>query len=311
MPTTADTIVDLAVETADLSTLATAIEAADLVGTLLGKGPFTVFAPTNAAFDALPAGTLDSLLEPANKAQLVDVLTYHVLSGDVRAADITNKATVATLEGNDITTRLVGDNVFVNNAKVTTADVAATNGVVHIIDTVIMTDSPATADTIVDLAIATADLSTLTTAIQAADLVGTLLGKGPFTVFAPTNAAFDALPAGTLDNLLEPANKAQLVDVLTYHVLSGEVRAANITDGQTETTVEGNDVTFAVNGDVVEVNDAAVTTANVDATNGVVHIIDSVLLPPNDDDGDAATTAFQGFTAAMSVGMVTLAYVTA
>merc|ERR1711865_1312388 len=192
-------IVDLVVATPDLSTLVTALKAADLVDTLSGKGPFTVFAPTNEAFAALPAGVLANLLKPENKAQLVDILTYHVASGDVQSKDLTDMEMIPTVEGKDVQARVLSSTIFINSAKVTAADNEASNGVVHIIDSVLMPGSapkPPAAKTIVDLAVATPELSTLVTALKAADLVGTLSGKGPFTVFAPTNEAFAALPAG-------------------------------------------------------------------------------------------------------------------
>lgn len=131
---------------------------------------------------------------------------------------------------------------------------------------------------IVETAVATDDLSTLVAAVTAADLVGTLSGAGPFTVFAPTNAAFEALPAGTLDNLLLPENKDQLVNILTYHVVPGAVVSSALTDGMEVTTVQGGTLTIAL-GDQVLINDATVVQADVEASNGVVHIIDKVLLP--------------------------------
>ncbi len=133
--------------------------------------------------------------------------------------------------------------------------------------------------TIVDLAVATPDLSTLVAAVKAAGLVETLSGKGPYTVFAPTNEAFAALPAGTLDELLKPENKDQLVKVLTYHVVPGTVTSSQLVAGPV-TTVEGQDVTIALAGGKAMVNDATVVTADIAASNGVVHVIDKVLLPP-------------------------------
>ena len=274
-------IVDLAVATPDLSTLVAALKAADLVNTLEGKGPFTVFAPTNAAFAALPAGVLANLLKPENKAQLVDILTYHVASGDVHAKDLTDKEMIPTLDGGKtVTARVSGSGILINTARVTKADNNAGNGVVHIIDEVLTPPpapappAPPTGKTIVDLAILTPDLSTLVIALKAADLVNTLEGKGPFTVFAPTNEAFAALPAGVLADLLKPENKAQLVDLLTYHVASGDVHAKDITDEETIKTLEGKSVTARVSGSNIFINTARVTTADVDASNGVIHIID-------------------------------------
>ncbi len=137
-------------------------------------------------------------------------------------------------------------------------------------------------DSIVTVAVNTPSLSTLVAAVEAAELVETLDGPGPFTVFAPTNAAFDTLPAGTVDELLMPENQADLQGVLTYHVVPGIYRAADLTDGMTLTTVEGSMITIGVHdGAGVTVNDAPVSMADVEASNGVVHVIDQVILPPS------------------------------
>jgi uncharacterized surface protein with fasciclin (FAS1) repeats len=139
-----------------------------------------------------------------------------------------------------------------------------------------------TPGTIVDVASSNSDFSTLVSAVSAADLVGTLSSAGPFTVFAPTNAAFAKLPAGTVNNLLRPENKSQLVSVLTYHVVSGKVMAADVVglNGQSVPTVQGASVRISVNGNRVRVNNANVTATDIEASNGVIHVIDSVLLPP-------------------------------
>ncbi|MEM9326641.1 MAG: fasciclin domain-containing protein [Bacteroidota bacterium] len=135
--------------------------------------------------------------------------------------------------------------------------------------------------TIVDLAVQTDALSTLVAAVQAGDLVGTLSGEGPFTVFAPTNDAFAALPEGTLTDLLKPENKDQLVAILTYHVVAGKVMSTDLSDGMTAATVNGAEVTITT-VDGAKVNGANVVTADVEASNGVVHVIDAVILPPTD-----------------------------
>merc|ERR1711957_1046737 len=231
-----------------------AVVAGDLVDTLASPGPFTVFAPTNDAFDALPAGTLDSLLKPANKAQLVDILTYHVLPEQILSTDLEQYVLRdwTTVEGKDLILTRHGAELGVGPtlsslSKVTAADNLASNGVVHIIDGVLLpqssdvvqiTDEPTSKNivelaesaskNIVELAESVPTLSTLVVAAVAGDLVDTLASPGPFTIFAPTNDAFDALPAGTLDSLLKPANKAQLVDILTYHVLPEQILSTDL-----------------------------------------------------------------------------------
>lgn len=135
------------------------------------------------------------------------------------------------------------------------------------------------AKNIVGVAQGTKPLSTLVQAVTAADLATTLQGKGPYTVFAPTDQAFQGLPKGTLDTLLKPANKDQLTSVLTYHVVPGKVTAAQLKDGQELTTVNGEKLTVSIDGKTVKVGDATVTKADVPASNGVVHVIDTVLQP--------------------------------
>lgn len=140
--------------------------------------------------------------------------------------------------------------------------------------------------TIVELAMQTDALSTLVQAVKAADLVETLNSEGPFTVFAPTNEAFNALPSGTLESLLQPENKSTLSSILTYHVVPGKIMASDLEDGMTVETVQGAEITISL-GDNAMVNDATVTQADIEADNGVVHIIDAVILPPegNEDEG--------------------------
>ena len=283
-----NTIVDLALATPTLSTLVTALKAGNLIKPLRVPGSFTVFAPTNAAFDALPKGVLANLLKPVNKASLDDLLTYHVLGDEVHSNKFLDGEMLRTLEQKYVTVRLAGKDILINSAKVTTADIQASNGVIHIIDAVLLPSSappspgpspapsPGTKN-IVQLAEATPSLSTLVTALGAASLVKTLEGSGPFTVFAPTNDAFKSLPEGVLANLLLPKNKAKLADLLTFHVVSGDIHAADILDGERIKTVEGMYIMAAVNSSGVFLNNAKVTTADVNASNGVVHIIDAVL----------------------------------
>ena len=132
---------------------------------------------------------------------------------------------------------------------------------------------------IVDLAVSTEFLSTLVAAVQAGDLVDVLKGDGPFTVFAPTNEAFAALPAGTLESLLKPENKDKLVSILTYHVVAGKVMSSDLSDGMKAKTVQGGEITVKISKMGVKINDANVTTADIEAANGVVHVIDKVILP--------------------------------
>jgi len=275
-----NTIPGIAEKTADLFTLVTALQTAGLVDILAGSGPFTVFAPNNEAFAAVPPAELKYLLN--NKTALTAVLEYHVASGKVLSTDLSNGEEIPTLQGENVTVTITNTtnetSVKIDNATVTTANVEASNGVVHIIDQV-MIPPGFTAPTIPELA-AAANLTTLVAAVTAAKLGATLSGAGPFTVFAPTNEAFAALPDGVLTALLKPANIADLIKVLEYHVVSGEVLRTDLKNGQEVKTLEGQDVNITIAGSNVSVNAAKVIEANVFAVNGVVHVINSVLLPP-------------------------------
>jgi transforming growth factor-beta-induced protein len=274
-------IVDTAVGAGTFKTLAAALTAAGLVDTLKGKGPFTVFAPTDDAFAKLPKGTVEDLLKPENKAKLVSILTYHVVAGSVKAADVVKLTSAKTVEGTDVKIKVDGANVMVNDAKVTATDIEASNGIIHVIDTVIMPAAmmaPALKD-IVDTAVGAGSFKTLAAALTAAGLVDTLKGKGPFTVFAPTDEAFAKLPKGTVEDLLKPENKAKLVSILTYHVVAGSVKAADVVKLTSAKTVEGTDVKIKVDGANVMVNDAKVTKTDIEASNGVIHVIDTVIMP--------------------------------
>merc|ERR1712072_1538774 len=218
-----------------------------------------------------------------NIKELDAVLEYHVISGmAVHKAVLRHDQKVKTLEGQDVEIRKIFDDVFVNKAKVITADVDASNGVVHVIDTVLIPPSAASSKNIAQLAAATPDLSTLVTALKAGNLITALSGTGPFTVFAPTNESFAKLPKAALNHLLDPKNIKELDAVLEYLVISGAaVHKADLKPDQKVKTLEGQDVEIkrTTSGEVL-VNQARVATADVAASNGVVHIIDSVLMIP-------------------------------
>ncbi len=284
-PETPGTIVDIAVADDRFTTLVTAVVTAELAETLSGEGPFTVFAPTNDAFAALPEGTLEELLLPENKQLLTDILLYHVVAGKVMAADVAGLESATTALGEDVAIKVDMGNVYINDAQVIITDIEASNGVIHVIDSVILPPSEeAEAEgpgTIVDIAIADERFSTLVTAVVTAELVETLSGEGPFTVFAPTNDAFAALPAGTLDSLLQPENRQALTDILLYHVVSGKVMAADVVGLQSATTVLGQDITITVRDGKVFLNETVeVIITDIEASNGVIHVINAVLLPP-------------------------------
>lgn len=303
MPTSTpapQTIVDIAVADGRFTTLVAAVQAAGLVETLVGEGPFTVFAPTDEAFAKLPAGTLEELLKPENKQQLTDILLYHVVPGKVMAADVVNLSEAETALGEKVSIRVEGGNVFINDAQVIITDIEAANGVIHVIDTVILPPSM-TAEApkdIVDIAVADGRFTTLVAAVQAAGLVDTLKGEGPFTVFAPTDEAFAKLPAGTIEELLKPENKQQLTDILLYHVIPGKVMAADVTDGLITDTALGTSAFFKLDMGKAYINEAQIILTDIEASNGVIHVIDTVILPKDIVDA-AVFNKFETLVAAV------------
>ena len=271
-------IVDTAVAAGSFKTLAAALKAADLVDALKGKGPFTVFAPTDEAFAKLPKGTLETLLKPENKTKLQNILKYHVLSGTVLAKDVKTMS-AETLLGQRIDlkveTKGKDTTVMIDGAKITATDVKATNGVIHVIDTVILPSEK----NIVETAVANSSFKTLATLLEKADLVGALSGAGPFTVFAPTDAAFAKLPKETVESLLKPENKAQLVEILKFHVVSGRIFSDAALKAGKAKTLQGGEITIVAKDGKASVNGANLSATDLDASNGVIHVIDSVILP--------------------------------
>jgi uncharacterized surface protein with fasciclin (FAS1) repeats len=275
-------LTEVAAEAGQFGTLLSALEAANLVDTLAGEGPYTVFAPTDEAFAALPEGTLDALLSDTDA--LREVLLYHVADGRLAAADVAGSDAIATLNGEDAPVTVDGDTVRIGDATITQTDIEASNGVIHVIDRVLVpeVDEPPMPEgkNIVETAMDDDRFSTLVTAVEAAGLVDTLSGEGPFTVFAPTNDAFAALPEGTLDALLADPQGA-LTDVLLYHVVADSLMAADVAGRDAVTTVQGEDAPITVDEDgTVRIAGAAITVTDIEATNGVIHVIDMVITPP-------------------------------
>jgi uncharacterized surface protein with fasciclin (FAS1) repeats len=270
------TIVDIAVEDGRFTTLVAAVQAAGLAETLSGEGPFTVFAPTDDAFAALPAGTVEALL--ADIPALTDILLYHVVEGKVMAADVVELSNAMTLQGQYVDIALEDGKVMIDGAQVIITDIEASNGVIHVIDAVILPESR----DIVDIAVEDGRFTTLVAAVQAAGLVDTLKSEGPFTVFAPTDDAFAALPAGTVEGLL--ADIPALTNILLYHVVPGKVMAADVVglDGQSAgTALEGQSISIKLDGDkVILIDSVNVIITDIETSNGVIHVIDAVLLPP-------------------------------
>ncbi len=272
-------IVDTAVKAGDFETLVTAVKAAGLVETLKSDGPFTVFAPSDAAFAKLPEGTIAKLLKPENKQLLTSILTYHVVPGKVTANKVVKLSSAKTVNGQQVDIKTSKKGVMIDGAKVIATDIKCSNGVIHVIDTVIMPSS----SNIVETAVDAGSFKTLVAAVQAAGLAETLSGKGPFTVFAPTDEAFAKLPKGTVESLLKPENKHKLVAILTYHVVPGRVFSGDAVKAGKAKTVQGQTVHIQASKKGATVNNAKLVKLDIDASNGVIHVVDTVLLPEQID----------------------------
>jgi uncharacterized surface protein with fasciclin (FAS1) repeats len=249
------------------------VEAAGLTATLEGDGPFTVFAPDDDAFAKIPSDAIEALL--ADTDLLAQVLTYHVVPSRVTAADVVGLASAATVNGKALSISVTAGSVMVDGANVIATDIEAGNGVIHVIDDVLF---PQPILDLVQTAQKAGSFKTLLAALEATSLTSVLKGDGPFTVFAPTDAAFAALPEGTLDALL--ADPETLASILTYHVVPGSVTSDQVVTLTAATTVNGADVSISVDGSTVLVNDAEVIAVDVVASNGVIHVIDRVIIPP-------------------------------
>lgn len=268
-------IVATAVADGHFKTLATALTKAGLVKALQGDGPFTVFAPTDKAFAKLPKETIESLLKPENKKQLQAILKYHVVAGKVPAAKVVKLTNAETLNGNSVIVKAKGGTVMIDGAKVVKADIACSNGIIHVIDSVILPPSKNLAET----AIKDGHFKTLVAAAKAAGLVPALTGNKPLTVFAPTDEAFKKLPEGTVADLLKPENKDKLASVLKYHVVAGRKFASDVVSKKKIKTLQGSKARVTVSGGQAMIDGAKILKTDIRCSNGLIHVIDSVILP--------------------------------
>ena len=259
------------------NTLVDALTTANLVSTLQGSGPFTVFAPTDTAFAeaGIDISTFDTQEEIDT---LTSILLHHVVAGSVASSALTDGMFATTVNGDRVQFGVDANGVTLSNANVTTADVQASNGIIHVIDRVMLppVDIPTTAQS-------TGIHGSLVAAVIQAELLSTLEGPGPFTVFAPTDQAFTDAGIDLADFSTE-AGKQTLADILLYHVVGADVPAANVTECMTADAANGQPLAFTVDGGVM-VNDANVVMTDVISSNGLIHVIDKVLMPtdtPND-----------------------------
>lgn len=312
------TVVEIAVGNDNFSTLVAAVKAADLVGTLSSEGPFTVFAPTDEAFAALPDGLVAALIKPENKAVLQKILTYHVIAGKVMASDVvagikSNNGTLSatTAEGGNFSVMAEMGKVMIkdaqgNVANLVATDIAGSNGVIHVIDRVILpaevnpadllTATPKmsapvpTGPSIAEVASGNDNFKTLVAALSAVNLVETFDSPGEFTVFAPTEDAFAKLPEGTVTALVTD-KKETLKAVLVYHVIPAKITAEKLIAAIKKNknyymlqTLGGQKLIATIKDGNVQLIDenggrSTIILTDVEASNGIIHAIDAVVMP--------------------------------
>jgi uncharacterized surface protein with fasciclin (FAS1) repeats len=284
-------IMDIAAGDDRFDTLETAVKAANLADALAAPGNLTVFAPTDDAFAALPAELIDALLADPEGA-LSQILLYHVVPGSLGSADVLATSSLETLQGNDLSVSLRDGKPYVNDSQIIITDIQAKNGIIHVIDAVLvppvslpdtateeMADDKSSLPTIAEIAIADGRFDTLVAALSAAGLAETFLQPGDYTVFAPTDDAFAALPAGTVEALLADP-EGMLTTILLYHVVGDELSQNQLATDNYVPTLEGRALTVNRDGNnISDISGAKLLITDIQASNGTIHVIDSVLIP--------------------------------
>ncbi len=275
------TVWDIVESSPDHEVLEELLISSNISEALMLDGPYTLFAPTDEAFDALPADVIEEWEN--NPAALSDLLFYHTVLSEVLSEDLEDGLTISMLNADETTITIEEDEYFINNAAIIEADLVAENGVVHVIDAVLGIEADVV--TLWDLISDSPDHSILETAIIAVEGDEDLSDEdlGPLTLFAPTDAAFDELPEGALDALLADP-EGPLTNVLSHHALDGLYLAEDFEDGVSYMTANEDEVTITIDGDDIYVDDVLVTVADLEAVNGVLHVIDVLLLPPADNN---------------------------
>ena len=258
---------------ADLNTLMDLVALSGL--SLPADEDVTIFAPTDAAFAALPKETVELLTSPEGLEMLQSVLTYHIVLGDTRSNELFNMRSATSLNGQELGIDL-DPGLTVAGSSVSIVDVEFERGVIHVIDSVLLPEF----SSILDLAVITPQLSTLTAAVTAAGIGDQISNEnGPFTVFAPVNSAFAKLPVTVVEDLLNPQNRAQLIDVLGLHIIPGRISSSELLANQRARSFFGIPVEFSIKNGKLQVQGANIIKADIQASNGVVHLIDSVITP--------------------------------
>lgn len=268
-------VIDAVAKDDRFSTLKAALDGAKLTTFFQWDNKKTVFAPTNEAFAKLPEGTVEDLLKPENKDRLVQILSYHVHPGNLDLPSALSTASVTTVEKTPLKVSFEKGTVKVNDATITEADIKCSDGIVHVIDTVLLPEPKE--KNLLTTAQRAGSFSTLLAAAEAAGLVPALTGKDELTVFAPTDDAFTALPSGTVEDLLKQENKKQLIELLTTHIVSGKVSAGDALNAGKAKSLSGSELSFKIDNGVFTVNGSTIRSVGIDGGNGVIHVIDSVI----------------------------------
>lgn len=267
-------IITTAVEDGNFNSFVAALGVADLAAALKGTGPFTVFAPTDEAFARVPDETLDALLEKENLPLLESLLTYHIVAGDLRAKHVAKLSHGTTLNGQRVAFAAEKSVLSVDGVEVAITDIECANGVIHVIESVLMPESKS----LVGVATGAGTFVTFLAAVEAAGLTELLDQKGPFTLLVPTDEAFAALPEGTLETLMKPENKKKLVALLELHVIDGRVYADQAAKLEKAPTLHGAELSVEFTEESARIGNAEVIDMDVQASNGVLHVIDAVLV---------------------------------
>lgn len=271
-----NSIVAVAQAAGDFDTLLAAAQAGGLAEALASNGPFTVFAPVDAAFAELPEAAVNNLMQPENQEILASLLQHHVVAGRIDAAGVVDAGELETLAGTPLPVEVENDEVRVGGVRVVQTDIGADNGVIHVVEQVMFPEGFACIATVAQRA---GEFETLLAAAEAAGLKDALSVEGPFTIFAPTDAAFDQLPEGTIDELLQPENLPDLQRILQHHIVEGSLTAEDVLEAGTLDTLAGTTLEVSMENDEPRVNGAGIATVDLTASNGVIHVIDTVLMP--------------------------------
>jgi transforming growth factor-beta-induced protein len=274
-PTKKQNIVEVASNAGIFKTLLAAAKAAGLVKALSGPGPMTVLAPTDDAFAKIPASKIRSLLQPENVESLKTILSHHVFPGAASLKTVIRSGSLTSLAKQRVNVQIINGSVKVGGAGIISADISCSNGVIHVIDTVIL---PQLAS-IPQVANKAGCFKTLLAAAKAAGLVDALAGKNPITVFAPTDKAFAALPKGTVASLLTPEQRPALIKILKHHIVPGRVFSNQAISAGTVKTLAGTTIKLKYKNSQLEVSGVAIVKTDIQASNGIIHVVEKVLTP--------------------------------